>query len=260
MADSISSPPKPNPAALRVDVTCGDCLFHTRQRLPGAVSPCAGMGCPTSRAPCLKYAPNVLSEAVREALDSKSLRVALNSVPDAGLASLAMALTEVSRLRRLGLRLGQLVYFNVSGQLGKSRDYVANYYRARVMMVDKEGNLLLSGKGITATINPESVLTEVAWKIKRKKLVAKGAIFDTKSPWTWERTDESVLTNPKYRPPWLDNEIARYRAEYTEAKTTRQTHDYDAQPVKRGRGRPRKDGSPAKSSQKVRAVAMNSAA
>lgn len=260
MADIITSPPKPNPAALKVNITCGDCTFHSRMRLPGAATPCGGMGCPTSRAPCLRYAPNVFSDSVGEALDAKTLRDALNAVPDAALASVAMALTEVARLRELGMKLGQLVYFNVSGQSGKARDYVANYYRARVMMVNREGNLLLGGKGVTAIVSPETVLSEKAWKLKRKKLVANSAVFDPKSPWTWERKDEAILIDPKYRPPWLDKEIERYRASYLESKTTRQTHDYDAAPVKRGRGRPRKDGNPARNNKTVRTVSMSPAA
>ena len=260
MADTITSPPKPNPASQKVSITCGDCVFHSRLRLAGAATPCAGMGCPTSRATCLSYVPNVFSDAMGEAADSKALREALNAVPDAAVASMAMALTDVARLRAAGFKLGQMVYFNVSGQVGASRDFVSNYYRARAMYLNKDGALMLSGKGVTAIVAPDTALSESEWKAKRAKLIAKGAIFDPKSPWTWERKDEALLTNPKYRPDWLDKEIERYRASYAEAKTTRQTHDYDAPPVKRGRGRPRKDGSPAGTVKKVRAVVMNPAA
>jgi hypothetical protein len=155
-----------------------------------------------------------------------------------------MALAQVPRLRAVGFSLGQRVYFNAVGQ-SANRDYVANYYAGRVMMVDHEGNLLIRGDKVSATISIGSVLTAEQWNAKRKALVAKRAVFDPKTPYTWERKDEKVLINPKYRPPWLDKEVATYRANYLEAKSTRQTHDYDAPPVKRGRGRPRKDGSPA---------------
>lgn len=187
-------------------------------------------------------------------MDAKAIRQALNAIPDAALGALAMALPEIRRLRAVGLRMGQLVYFNAAGP-SASRDYVANYYRARVMMLDKSGNVVLGGKGVTAVISVDSILSEKAWKQKRAKLVAKQAIFDPKSPFTWERRDEAVLINPKYRPDWLDKKIAEYRTSYLDAKATRQTHDYDAVPVKRGRGRPRKDGSSAQpSSKKAKSV------
>lgn len=250
-AATISSPPKPNPLVLRVQVSCGDCMFFSNARLPNAASPCAQMGCPANRVPCIKYTSNVFSDAVAEAMESKDLRKMLNSIPDAALGALALALPEIRRLRAVGLRVGQLVYFNAVGP-SKSRDYLANYYRARVLSLDRNGNVLLGCKGVTASINTQYVLTEEAWKNKRQKLIDKRHIFDPKSPFTWERKDEKILTKPKYRPKWLDKEVARYRATYFEAKATRQTHDYDAAPVKRGRGRPRKDGQPNKSAQKVR--------
>lgn len=260
MTATITSPPKPNPIATRLTITCGDCVFFSKSRLEGATAPCASMGCPRSRAPCARFAPNVFSEALGAALEAKALRDAINGAPDASLAVLAMAIAESARLRAAGFKLGQLVYFNVSGQDSKNRDYLSNYYKARVLRLDKDGNLLLGGKGVTATINPDGIILGKAWEARRKRLIAKGAIFDPKSPWTWERKDDKVFTNPKYRPPWLDREIENFRASYKEAKATRQTHDYDSQPVKRGRGRPRKDGSQAKSNQKIRTADISAAA
>lgn len=241
MADVITSPPSPNPAAVKVQVTCGDCVFFRTMKLENATAPCALMGCPSSRAPCNKLVPNVFTDDVAKAMDSKAIRDALNSVPDVALASIAMAMTHVSRLRAAGLKLGQRVYFNAAGD-SAGRDYLANYYSGRVMMIDKEGNLLIRGPKLNATIARATVLDFNDWKAKRKALIAKRAFFDPKSPFTWERNDEAILTNPKYRPLWLDKEIAAYRASYFNAKATRQTHDYDAPPVKRGRGRPKGSG------------------
>jgi hypothetical protein len=244
MVDLITTPPKPNPHASRLNISCGDCIFFSSLRLPQASASCSGLGCHRSRAPCLKFSPNVFTDAIAEDIDAKGLRKALNAVSDASAGALAMALAEIPRLRAAGFALGQKVYFNAVGQTA-DRDYVANYYAARVMRIDHEGNLLVKGDKVSATIALTSVLTIAQWKEKRKALVAKRAIFDPKSPYTWERKDEKLFTNPKYQPPWLEKQIALYRTSYLEAKSTRQTHDYDAPPVKRGRGRPRKDGSPA---------------
>lgn len=241
MADLIINPPPPNPSATRVVLTCSDCIFFQSLRLPNAAKPCNGMGCPPNRAPCSRYTPDVFSEAVGKAIGSKALRAALNAIPDAAAGSLAMAMAQVTRLRSVGLTLGQLVYFNAVGD-GQSRDYLSNYYRAHVMLLDKTGYVMLKGEGVTVTITRDSLLTFSAWKEKRAALLQRGAIVDPNSPFTWERKDLKELTNPKYRPDWLDKEIARYRRSYLEAKSTRQTHDYDSPPVKRGRGRPKGSG------------------
>lgn len=254
MAELITNPPKPNPVAVRLNISCKDCTFFSSVKLPDAASTCSGMGCPSNRAPCRAFTPNVLADVVGEAMASKAIRKALNSIPDASAGALAMAVSQMPRLRSAGLSLGQKVYFNAVGD-SSGRDYVANYYSGLVMMIDRDGNVLVKGGKVTAKISVSSVITIDQWKEKRAKLLAKGRIVDPKSPFTWERKDSKLLSSKKYRPPWLDKEIAKYRTEFMDAKATRQTHSYDAAvPVKRGRGRPRKDGSPAKTKVKTHDV------
>lgn len=241
MADKITKPPAPNPIAVRLQFTCGDCVFFANKKLPGAEANCKDMGVIASRAPCLKVAPNVLTQDVHKTLSAKDLRSALNTVPEASAAALAMAITKIAKLRAAGFKIGQLVYFNVIGE-SSSRDYVANYYKGRVIMLNDNGDALIVGNKITATVDPKTLLDVNAWKIKRKKLINKGKIADPKSPFTWERKDEKLLLSKKYRPDWLDKGIVDYRAAVMEARATRQTHDYDNAPVKRKRGRPKGSG------------------
>lgn len=255
---TISSPPKPNPLVLRVQASCGDCVFFSRLRLPNAVASCATMGCPSSRVPCRKFKPNVFIQEIGDSLGDKNIRAALNSIPDAALGALSLAITEMRSIRALGYSLGQVVYFNAVSPSG-TRDFLANYYRARVLSVDADGNVILGGLGVSASISADHVITAEAWKTKKAALLRAEKICDPKSPFTWERKDLKALSNAKYKPKWLDSEIAKYRASYLDAKSTRQTHDYDAAPVKRGRGRPRKDGSPPKTEQKVRARDLSAA-
>lgn len=242
----LTKPPSPNPIATRLHITCGDCLFFSRQKLPDYKSTCHLLGVAASRAPCRMFSPNVLTESIAQALDDKALRAALNAIPDGATGALAVAITKAAKLRAAGFKVGQVVYFNVIG-VSSDRDYVANYYKGRIVMLNLDGDAMIVGSNkITATINPATLLTVKQWKAKRSDLIKRGKLVDPKSPFTWERKDEKVLTSDKYRPAWLDEAITKYRADVMEARIMRQTHDYDSAPVKRKRGRPKKSDTGVK--------------
>lgn len=148
-------------------VNCGDCTFFRRQAV--FKQPCSDLGTAGSSKPCFRFVPDPaqLDEPERVFRALAAIGGAKKPV------LMASVLEGAKRVKKLGFRVGQRVYFRPAGD-----DYLNNYAAAAVVGASKDRLVLMGEQGFTAFLYPSSVMTKADFEKKRGRLVKRDKVND----------------------------------------------------------------------------------
>lgn len=152
---------------LVLSVCCHDCTFFRRQAV--FKQPCSDLGTAGSSKPCFRFVPDPAQ------LDEPE-RVfrALAAIGGAKKPTLMASVVEgAKRVKKLGFRVGQRVYFRLAGD-----DYLNNYAAAAVVGATRDRLVLMGEQGFTAFLYPTSVMAKADFESKRNRLVKRDKVND----------------------------------------------------------------------------------